>query len=248
MNLLTKLLGRGRAENSANLAAEIEARKIALSEAQARVAAAASARAAALAELDGDGMARAEAEAADAARAVELGTKALDILTAAHARALEAEQAEAKAAALAVLVERRRLIGRRLETEYRAAAATIASVLSALAELQRDVAESGFEREVERSPEVSRGLKLQTEAVANVSSFLGDALDAPPTVPESPKEAAYREHQARRERERAERKAASDREYQEGRERLRASREAERQAEVARARDPFYPTLDDSAR
>ena len=153
MNLLSKLLNR-KPETSANLAAEIDARKVALSEAQAHVSAAASARAAALADLDGDGMARADVDAADAARAVELGTKAIDILTAAHAKALDAEQAEAKAAALAVFVERRRVLGQRYETEWRRAAAVLAEVVSEARTLQRDVTEGGFDREVERIPEI----------------------------------------------------------------------------------------------
>lgn len=237
MNLLSKLLGR-KPETSANLAAEIDARKVALSEAHARVSAAASARAKALADLDGDGMARADVDAADAARAVELGAKALDILMAALAKAVVAEEAEARVAALAVLVERRRVLGQRLESEYRAAAATMASVLSALAELQRDVAEGGFDREVDPSPDVSRGLLLNTEAVANVSTFLNDALASRPAVPESPKERAWRDAEEARARRKAAEAEARRLKLEVEREEARASHEA---ADAkARQRTPFY--------
>ena len=219
-----------------------------LSTAQALAANASDRRKAAIASGDRSGAIAAEAERAAAEIDSEIASGEIAGLEAGLAEAVRQAETEARAAALAVLVERRRVLGQRLESEYRAAAATMASVLSALAELQRDAAEAGFDREIERSPEVSRGLRLQTEAIANVSTFLGDALDAPPTISESPKEAAYREHQARRERERAERKAASDREYEEGRERLRASREAEDAKARERERNPFYPTLQDSAR
>ena len=246
MNLLTKLLNR-KPETSANLAAEIDARKVALSEAHARVSAAAAARANALDDLDEGGMARADAEAADAARTVELGSKALEILTAAHAKAVEAEKAEARAAVKAALVKRRDALGEKFAVDWMRAAAVLAEVVSEARTLQRDVSEGGLDREVERLPEIGRFDRCAV-AVSTLSLWLGDALSGLPVVPESPKERDSREYKEARARREVERKAASDRQYEEGRERLRASREAEDAKARERERHPFYPTLQDSAR
>ena len=242
-SIMDRLFPGRKPRTPASIKAALAAARETLLTAQARAANAIDRRKAAIASGDRSGAIAAEAERAAAEIDSEIASGEIAGLEAGLAEAVRVAEAAAKAATKAALAERRRVLGDRFETEWRRAAAVLAEILSEAATLSRDISEGGFRDEVERLPEISRGLSMHDEAISTVSKWLGDALASPPTVPESPNERAFREHKEARARREAERKAASDREAEEGRERLRASREAERQAEAARS--PFYPSWRD---
>ena len=242
--ILDRLFGR-KPQDSASLSARLDATHIALDEARQRQASADERCKAAMVSADRPAFlsAKADGEAAEFDAGVALGE--IEALSVALAAALEAEQAAAKAAAFDALVERRGALADRLETDWREAAAVLAEIIGEARTLQRDCADGGFDKGIDRLPEIGR-FDVCAESVGTLSKWLGDALSVPPTVPESPKERDSREYKEARARREAEREAESARNLEEGRKRFLATQEAERQAEAERERNPFYPSLRDS--
>lgn len=238
MNVMDRLFGR-KARTPDTISAALSAARDALADGQARVASAADRRKAAIASGDRSAAITSESERAAAVLDAEIAADEVAGLEKGLADAVRAVEAEARATALAALVKRRKALGMRLDSEWRRAAETMASVLSSIAVLRRDVAEAGLVAEVEPLPEVTRDFIMRGSAFDAVSNYVGDALSAPLTVPESPKERARAEYQARREREREEsRQAWFDADS--------AERTAAREAEDKRARrersSPYYLT------
>lgn len=133
---------------------------------------------------------------------------------------------------------------------WKRAAIVMADIISQAKTLQRDVAEGGFDREVERLPDIGRFDRC-ADSVLGISSWLKDSLSALPMIPESPKERAFREAEERRKRERAEAEEARRAAAEAERVSALAAREAERQADEAE-RAPYYggwrDALSDAAR
>ncbi|GJD79389.1 hypothetical protein [Methylobacterium gregans] len=126
------------APSSAEIAAEIDARKAALADANARSAASKTKRQAALDALDEAGIAAAERDA-DAARiSAEVASRALGDLEAAHAEQVKREAADALTARKAAT--ERRLAGEvpRLLADYDRQAAQLAETLEALREIETE--------------------------------------------------------------------------------------------------------------